>query len=169
MMMGSRGVLTWGWTIMTTSLLVFVVLTALPTVGLGDAGSSKADRLVEQVLEAELQGDNAKRKELLDEALRCSPQCEAARWQTGQVRVERKWMTLAESHHAAVQDPLLDRYRQTCAECYEQMTPAAVHLTMAQWCRKCKLAEQERFHWLKLLEHSPSQPEALATLGLFLA
>lgn len=151
---------------MSTSLLVFVVLTASPPVGAGDARSSKADHLVEQALEAELQGDNDKRQALLEEALRCSPLCEAARWQSGQVRVDRKWMALAESHQAAAKDPRLERYRRMHAECDGRMSPAEAHLAMARWCRQSKLAEQERFHWLKLLELSPNEPEALAALEL---
>ncbi|NLX96205.1 MAG: hypothetical protein GXY83_08510 [Rhodopirellula sp.] len=151
---------------MSTSLLVFVVLTASPAVDAGEAKSSKADRLVELALEAELLGDNARRRDLLEQALRLSPQCEAARWHAGQMRVGRQWLTVTESQQAAAEDPLLARYRQTLAECYERMIPAAAHLSMARWCRQSKLAQQQRFHWLTLLELSPNEPEALAALGL---
>ncbi|NUQ63206.1 MAG: hypothetical protein HUU20_12070, partial [Pirellulales bacterium] len=151
---------------MSTSLLVFVVLTASPAAGAGEARNSEADRLVEQALEAELEGNNAKRRNLLAEALRAAPQCEAARWQTGQVRVGRRWMTLAESQQTAAEDPLLERYRRTLAECDGRMTPAAAQRAMARWCRQSKLPQQERFHWLKLIELSPNEPEALAALEL---
>lgn len=151
---------------MSATLLVFVVLTASPAVGAGQAMSSKADRLVQQALEAELHGDNAKRKDLLEEALRSSPQCEAARWQTGHVRVGRKWLTLAESQQAATEDPRPGRYRQTRADCVDRMAPSALHLTMARWCRKYKLPERERYHWLNVLEYSPNDAEALDALKL---
>ncbi len=151
---------------MSATLLVIVVLMAPPAVDAGQARSSKADPLVQQALEAELHGDNAKRKDLLEEALRSSPQCESARWQTGQVRVGRKWLTLAEAQQAAAEDPLLGRYRQTRGDCAARMTPLAVHVTMARWCREHNLSERERYHWLNVLEHSPNDEEALHALKL---
>ncbi len=151
---------------MSTSLLVFVVLTASPAVDAGDSRSSKADQLVRQALKAELLGDNATRRDLLDKALRLSPQSRAARWQTGHVQVGRKWLTLHQAQKVAAEDPLLERYRRTLAECYDRMIPAAAHRALARWCRQSKLPQQERFHWLKLLDLVPNDPEALAALEL---
>ncbi len=82
------------------------------------------------------------------------------------MRVGRKWLTLAEAQQAATEDPRLGRYCQTRADCVDRMAPSAVHLTMARWCRKYKLPERERYHWLNVLEYSPNDAEALDALKL---
>ena len=130
------------------------------------APSSKADRLVHQAFEAELDGENGRRNRLLEQALAIAPRHERARWQSAHVRVGRKWMTLGAAQRQAAKDPLRRKYLELRAECYQGMRPAAVHLTMARWCRQHGLPERERFHWWKLLEREPRHPEALAALDL---
>ena len=148
-------------------LLVVAFVFSIPAAGPAGARDTAADRLVGQALQAEVGGDNAKRSELLQQALRLSPKCEAARWQTGHVRAERQWLTLPEAENAAATSTMLQRYRKMRAERSGQTTPTMLHLTMARWCQgQPALAEQARFHWLKLLERDPNAPEALAALGL---
>lgn len=152
---------------MSTSLLL-LCLVAVGT----DAGVTartkdiEAERLVDLAFRAELQGDNAKRQELLQQALQLAPRSEAARWQTGHVRVGRQWLTRHQAERAVAEDPLSGRYRNKLAESYEHLSPSMAHLTLARWCRQFGLVEQERFHWIKVLERHPELPEALTALGL---
>lgn len=74
---------------------------------------------------------------------------------------------LPEAEGAAAENPSLRRYRIMLADCLDELTPALAHLMMARWChQQIGLTEQARFHWFKVLERSPGEPEALDALGL---
>ncbi|HEY2147707.1 MAG TPA: hypothetical protein VGH32_07200, partial [Pirellulales bacterium] len=73
---------------------------------------SAADRSVQDALAAELKGDDARRDELLAQALKEDPNCRAARWQSGYVKIDGKWLTVAETATKLAADPNLAEYRR---------------------------------------------------------
>jgi hypothetical protein len=73
---------------------------------------SAAGHLVQEALAAELKGDNDRRDELLAQALTEDPNCRAARWQSGYVEVDGKWITVAEAAEKFAADANLAEYRR---------------------------------------------------------
>lgn len=71
-----------------------------------------ADRLVREALAAELAGDNGRRDELLAKALREDPDCRAARWHSGFVSLDGKWLTVADAVDKFSVNQNLAEYRQ---------------------------------------------------------
>jgi hypothetical protein len=71
---------------------------AAPTGEKADANSvqSEVHRLLSDAQAAELDGEVTRRETLLREALVIDPDCEAARWQLGQIKVDDKWQPVAE-------------------------------------------------------------------------
>ena len=63
---------------MSTSFLLLVAMAvSSPAAGAAGTRDTAADRLVGQALQAELQGDNAQRGELLEQALRSSSEMQS--------------------------------------------------------------------------------------------
>ena len=73
---------------------------------------SPADRLVHEALSAELAGDNARRDELLAEALKQDPNCCPARWQSGSVSLDDHWLTPEQAGQRFASDRILAEYRK---------------------------------------------------------
>src|ERR1700730_13559464 len=73
---------------------------------------STAERNVHDALAAELTGDNARRAELLSQALDDDPNCKAARWQAGFVKLDGTWLTPQDAEQKYSSDPKLGEYRQ---------------------------------------------------------
>src|SRR5260221_9951948 len=73
---------------------------------------SSAERLVREALVAELAGDNARRAESLAQALEADPNCRVARWQSGYVNLEGKWLNSYEAAKKFAADRNLSQYRR---------------------------------------------------------
>ena len=73
---------------------------------------SAAERLVRDALAAELAGDNARRDELLSQALNEDPNCHSARWQSGYVSLEGKWASADDAQRRFSTDRNLVEYRR---------------------------------------------------------
>ncbi len=73
---------------------------------------SVAERLVREALTAELAGDDARRNELLSQALNEDPNCRPARWQSGCVSVDGKWLTPEDAERRFSNDQNLAEYRR---------------------------------------------------------
>jgi hypothetical protein len=82
---------------------------------------------------------------------------------TVQVRVDGKLIFLDKAVRQNAADPQLKKYRELRA--VNAATPAG-QLELARWCRKQKMAEEERLHWLTLLNQKPGHPEAIKGLQL---
>ena len=54
---------------------------------------SPAEPLVRKALAAELAGDDAARATFLADALKTDPACREARWQSGYISIEGKWLS----------------------------------------------------------------------------
>jgi hypothetical protein len=63
----------------------------------GASHAAIADGQVREALAAELAGDDARREALLAKTLHDDPNCRAARWQTGFVLLDGKWLTPQEA------------------------------------------------------------------------
>jgi hypothetical protein len=74
--------------------------------------ASPADHYVREALAAELDGDEARRDELLAQSLLADPNCRSARWQSGNVSVEGKWMTTDDAAAKFSADRNLTEYRR---------------------------------------------------------
>ncbi len=126
-----------------------------------DNGSPAA--LVRAALESELGGPSEVRSELLKQALARDPDYAPARWQSGFVRWDGKWLSPSEVASRTARDPLLAEYRKRRDAMVDK---ADDHRELAAWCHKNKLLEQARLHWLKVLEFEPADEQALSGLGL---
>jgi hypothetical protein len=118
---------------------------------------------VQAALQAEGQGDAAHRAQYLKEALDLDANFAPARWQSGYVERDEKWLSIAETNRLAQADTRLaeyDKVRTSLAE-----SPAR-DLMLARWCQEQKLSEQARFHWLNVLREKPEFDEALRALDL---
>ncbi|MCC6125944.1 MAG: hypothetical protein IT426_13345 [Pirellulales bacterium] len=121
--------------------------------------------LIRTALQHELAGQNDRRASLLLAALERSPDDPAVHWQLGEVRGEGKnqWLSPAQVELAAGKDARLAEYRRR----RDAAGPALPEqVALAQWCRKNKLADEERVHWLSVLQMQPNYPEAVERLDL---
>jgi hypothetical protein len=85
---------------------------AKPNATIDSSRFSTADRDVHDALAAELTGDNARRAELLSQALEDDPNCKTARWQAGFVKLDGAWITPQDAEQKFSSDPKLGEYRQ---------------------------------------------------------
>jgi len=76
------------------------------------SGASAADHYVREALSAEIAGDDARRNELLNQAIAADPNCRAARWQLGYVSFDGKWLTPEEADRKYSSDRNLAEYRK---------------------------------------------------------
>jgi hypothetical protein len=73
---------------------------------------SPAERLVREALAAELAGDNARRDDLLSQALKSNPDCRPARWQSGHVSLDGNWTSADDAQQRFSTDRNLVEYRR---------------------------------------------------------
>jgi len=119
--------------------------------------------LVKAALESELAGPSDVRNRLLGQALKADPNFAPARWQSGFVRFGDQWVKVDDVPKHTADDKQLAAYRKMRDGLIDT---ADNHRALAKWCRKNKLAEEERIHWAKVLEFDQSDAEALSGLGL---
>jgi hypothetical protein len=115
--------------------------------------------LVREAQAAELAGDNARRAELLAQALKEDPNCRVARWQAGFADVGGTWLTVDEAARQFAADQTLADYRRR-----REVTASEAEL--ARWCRTKRLADEEWAHWTQVLLKDHGNREALTRLGL---
>lgn len=125
--------------------------------------NTSAEQFVQAALRSELDGPSDVRSELLKQALSRDPDYAPARWQSGFVRWDARWLTPDEVAKRAAHDPLLAEYRKRRDAMVDK---ADDHRELAAWCHKNKLIDGARVHWVKVLEFEPNDDGALAALGL---
>ncbi|MHB0955845.1 MAG: polymorphic toxin-type HINT domain-containing protein [Pirellulaceae bacterium] len=124
---------------------------------------SSAIALVQQALQAEAENNPARRNAMLEEALHMDPECAPARWHSGFIRLDDRWLTLAEVQSQFAADPQLAEYRQV----RESLAESPLReLLLARWCAEKKLTDEARFHWLNVLRMEPLNQEALRALDV---
>ena len=122
-----------------------------------------APHLVESALEAELAGDAAARRELVEQALDADADYAPARWQKGEIKFQGSWKTPEEVAAVVNRDQRWADYKQQRAASDE--SPAA-HAKLAQWCQRQGLADEERYHWANVLLAAPNHQQARERMGL---
>ncbi|MEN6452514.1 MAG: polymorphic toxin-type HINT domain-containing protein [Thermoguttaceae bacterium] len=122
--------------------------------------------LGQRALECELAGRDVERAACLREALTATPDDPAVHWQLGEVRRQDKWVSPADAAKAAENDPRLAEYRRR----RDAAGPNVADQTaLALWCRKNRLDDQQRVHWIAVLQLQPNNSDAIRGLGLFAA
>lgn len=122
-----------------------------------------AEKLVEEALRAELDGNVAQRRVLLNMAVDAAPDYAPARWQSGQVRAGDEWLPIEKAQAAAAGNPQRAQYNTLRAAADESL---AAQLALARWCRKNSLPDEARFHWRSVLARDPNNQEALRALDV---
>lgn len=121
-----------------------------------------ASEYVSEALQAETNGKNGRREGLLQAALEASPNHAAARWHSGYVRADNRWVKFDEVPALLSQDQRLATYRRLRANYAETVDD---QLALARWCKKAKLDQQWRAHLGNVLQLNPDHQEARALLG----
>lgn len=125
----------------------------------GKEVASPAERLVREALLAELAGDNARRNDLLAQALKADSNCRAARWQSGYVNIGGKWMSTTEAAQRFSADLNIAEYRRRRDEAaraglFTRGTVTNNRSSPGQYSLRAKSVEEIR-------------PEALSPAGVF--
>lgn len=121
------------------------------------------ERLVQAAMESEIGGSTAIRKSLLAQALAIDPDFAPARWQSGFVRWRGQWHSPGDVAERASADRSLTEYRRLRDPMIDTADNQRV---LAEWCRKHRLIDEARTHWLKVLEFEPGNASAHEALGL---
>jgi hypothetical protein len=122
-----------------------------------------ADGLVQRALLGEAEGRSpGERSRLLVDALQEDPSHSPARWHSGQVRLDQRWLKFDEVPALVDADRALMRYHGRRAN-----TPDSIegHWELANWCAKQGLSDRERAHLNRLLQLSPDHVAARDRLG----
>ncbi len=150
------------------SLVVISITLALSLATSKAVAETKAEKfqaavdLVKEALHREVYGQTDDRQQLLADALAKSPDLEAAHWHLGQVNEKGKWVDFQEAADLLQANKKLDEYRRLRDEAEDTV---AGQFQLADWCRRNKLADQERAHLSRVVELSPDHLDARARLG----
>ncbi len=79
------------------------------------------------------------------------------------MRFEGKWVPFAEAQQLAAKNPRFAEYRKLREQLGGTIQGQA---TLAHWCAKNKLADEEQIHWRTVLALEPENREAIKHLGL---
>ena len=122
-----------------------------------------AQGLLHWAIRSDLDGHPERRDSLLARALGRDPDFELARWQSGLMCCDGRWLDPDEVVRRAAGNPQLAAYRRMRGP----MADTAVdHRELARWCRKNELPDEARVHWLKVFELAPGDREAVKSLRL---
>ena len=152
----------------SVALVIVAMLFSAP-MAKPEAPSADADKLVIEALQSEIKGNASSRQALLNQALNRDPEHAPARWHTGQVLHDGKWVRFELL-------PQLSASTETAAE-YRQIRDASAkksyrgQLELANWCRRNDLLEQERAHLTAaaVISGSLNNQNIRARLGFVLA
>lgn len=129
----------------------------------GKERSSDSTALVQQALQADLDGDSERRGELLELALQRNPDDSAARWLSGYVRHDNQWMLTSRSAFLNAIDETIEQYEEL-RERFEGSL--AGEISLARWCRRHDLEDREFMHWRNVIETDRTNEEARKRLKL---
>ena len=117
-----------------------------------------ADQLIDEACRAKAEGQPAVAYSLLHQVVRFAPDNSIARWQLGQVKVGKEWLSVEEAERRADADPRQAKYQERKEALGD--SPQG-QLALARWCRGNKLDEEARLHWSNVLLAEPNNKEAL--------
>ncbi len=122
----------------------------------------KADEFVQKALREEIAGSDGMRTRYLSTALLHNPSNEDARWLSGQVRRNKRWVDVDAVPKIAASSRLLANYRRLRSTTRDT---AEAQLALANWCARVRLFDQERAHLTRVVEREPDFAEARVRLG----
>lgn len=122
-----------------------------------------APRLVAEALAAQLAGESDRRQGLLAQAIEADPEFAPARWQRGEIRFEGKWRSLESIHDRVASNPSYYEYGNLRAQMAGSL---ADHETLARWCFREGLENEERVHWRHVIAVNPEHQFARDRLGV---
>ena len=137
-----------------------------------EAGARAADReaesLVNQALAAEVQGAPSERRALLNEAMARDADSPLARWLSGYVQVDGKWVNYEQATQSTDQAAAHEEYLRLRGAGTQTRDD---HIKLANWCSRAGLPEQERAHLVAAIELAggAAEPALMARLGLDLS
>lgn len=123
---------------------------------------NQAADAVREALQREAYGLDSDRSQLLSTALKTDPDNAAARWHQGYIRSANGNWVPADDRSDKKRLASLRLYEKT-RDSYENTV--AGQLSLADWCAKQGLKEQERVHLLRVCELSPDHPSARQRLN----
>lgn len=123
---------------------------------------AEAARLLGDALQRQATGDSASAADLMQAALKKSPDYAPARWQAGYVRFKNEWLKYDEVPLELARYRALSRYERTRDE-YPQTVEG--QLRLAKSLDRDGLKDQARAHYTRVVELDPDHAEARAELG----
>jgi hypothetical protein len=99
----------------------------------------------------------------LQRAIVEQPDYAPAHWQSGEVRVGDRWLSVEAAAQEAARAGNVDKYRQLRSRVRASERD---HLDLARWCAQHQLPDQERLHLLFALHFAPKSREAIEKLDL---
>jgi hypothetical protein len=118
---------------------------------------------VREALQCEVYALTAERSRLLAEAVEQDPKLDAAQWQLGRVKDDHgKWIDHDQAAAAPGVTEKLAEYERVRAK-YPDTVDG--QLSIANWCAKRKLVQQERAHLMRILDLAPDHVDVRAKLG----
>lgn len=127
------------------------------------ADAPLAEQLVRKALEAELAGDAAERARLLDAAIQEDTGLDKARWQNGQLKLDGKWLSIADVARTNAENARLTQYHRRREMLIDS---AESQRDLARWCSRYHLADEAAVHWQAVLGFLPDDAEAIRALKL---
>ena len=148
-----------GWGVVISLAGVAVTATPAATKGVRIRAAAEA---VQQALQCEVRGEDARRQELLQSALEQVPDYPPALWQSGHVQHQNRWVRFDQLPDLLAEDSRLAEYQHR-----RDKTPNTVdgQLALARWCAEHKLDDRARAHLTAVLEIDPQHPQARQLLG----
>jgi hypothetical protein len=126
-------------------------------------GGLDSGTLVQEALRAELDGNPERRATYLASALAEDPNDSAARWQSGFIKQDDRWMPVERSTALNASDEVLDQYRFLRDR---QSGNLVGEISLARWCRANDLEDRELFHWRNVIGLDGTNAEACTRLKL---
>lgn len=159
-----RGIGRTGWPVLLAGFLAATfVWCCLPARAAPKAKAEQAvGELVDEALFREIYARDRQRDQLLGQALKQSPNFAPARWHSGQVRFDNRWVKIDDVSGLTRSDKL---YREYLGVRPQYADTVAGHRRLGIWCDQRRLKGQARAHLLRVLELSPDDPEARERLG----
>lgn len=144
--------------------LVLFGMLAVPLPGATpNANREQAVRLVEQAVQAEIDGDFLGRERFLAKAQHLEPDFAPVRWYQGQVvGMDGQWLSVDEAVDQAASNKLLADYEAYRAK---QQASIAGNWQAASWCAKNALGSQCRAHLMNILMFDADHVGARQALG----
>ncbi len=142
--------------------LMLVIAGPILTAESPPAERREATDFVTRALKAETAGENPRRDALLDLALEAAPDYPPARWNSGYVRSDNRWVKFDEVSSSATESQRLAVYQRLRGSFRDTVED---QMALAKWCKTAGLQDQWRAHLGNVLALNPDHQEARTMLS----